>query len=151
MPYDGRTGVPSGDCNALFDNFGDQGDYFACLMSNGIQAENTVVDLNSLPNNVGDAPVAVQSDLPDWLARVFHPNINGMVAYRDAVVEAYEQYTPREAESSAVSSMPLPVFTFDPISTATSQSPEPTSVDVSALVEVPSTMATMAFATPASN
>ncbi|EDU43280.1 predicted protein [Pyrenophora tritici-repentis Pt-1C-BFP] len=36
----------------------DQGDYFACLRSDGVLAEHTALDLNSVPSNVGDAPVA---------------------------------------------------------------------------------------------
>ncbi|RMZ73071.1 esterase [Pyrenophora seminiperda CCB06] len=131
VPYDGRTNVPSGDCKALLDDDGDQGDYFACLMSNGMRASNTVIDLNNLPNNAGDGPVAVQSDLPDWLARVFHPNINGMSAYRDAIVEAYQEYAPRDVPSPTPTSMqstkspePTPVSSKSPApSLASSKSP----------------------------
>ena len=117
-------------------------------MSEGVLAASTTIDLNSLPNNAGDAPVAAQSDLPDWLARVFHPDINGMTAYCDAIVGAYETYTPHEVKSSPVASISLLVFTFDPISTATGQVPDPTSAVASAPVEIPSTMATKAVATP---
>ncbi|KAF2675940.1 hypothetical protein K458DRAFT_352534, partial [Lentithecium fluviatile CBS 122367] len=95
VPYDGK-GMPSGDCNAIFEKDGDQGEYFACLLSNGVLENNTSIDLNTLPNNAGDGTVTIQKQLPDWLARVFHPNINGMSAYRDAIIEAYENYRPRE-------------------------------------------------------
>ncbi|KAL7777493.1 hypothetical protein CFE70_004158 [Pyrenophora teres f. teres 0-1] len=135
--YDGRDKVLSGDCQTLLNNFGDQGEVVACLISNGVQADNTALDLNTVPNNFGDAPVVVQYNLPAWLARVFHPNINAMTAYRDAIVEAYKAYSSREVETSS-----LPVFTFDPIVTMTIQVPDATT-SVSAPAEAPSTMTTM--------
>ncbi|ORY05562.1 SGNH hydrolase-type esterase domain-containing protein [Clohesyomyces aquaticus] len=82
VPYDGKD-MPSGDCDALLDK-------------NRVLDHNTSIDLNALPNNAGDGPIKTQKDIPDWLARVFHPTINGMTAYRDAIIEAYENYSPRQ-------------------------------------------------------
>jgi hypothetical protein len=79
----------------LLESGADQGDYYACLLSNGLHDDGSTLDLNTLPNNAGDAPIRSQKELPDWLARVFHPNINGMTAYRDAIIEADENYSPR--------------------------------------------------------
>jgi hypothetical protein len=55
------------------------------------------LDLSKLPNNVKDSDISIKSeyDYPDSAARVFHPNIGGMTAYRDAIVEAYNNYKPR--------------------------------------------------------
>lgn len=74
-----------------------------------------------------------------------------MMAYHDAIVEAYEQHILREVESSPDSSIPLPMFTFDPISTATGQVPDPTSAVTSELLKTPSAMVTMSVATPVSS
>ncbi|KAF2174524.1 hypothetical protein K469DRAFT_475075, partial [Zopfia rhizophila CBS 207.26] len=96
--FDGK-GVPSGDCDAILDNFGDAGDYYACLMANSMMANNTSIDLRNLTNNVdGDNEVAIQSGgaLPDYLARVFHPTINGMGGYKEAIIKAYNEYSPRQ-------------------------------------------------------
>jgi len=88
--------MPSGNCKALLEQGADQGDYYACLMSKDLGSKQ-LLDLNKLPNNVKDSDVTIKSeaDYPESAARVFHPNINGMSAYRDAIVEAYNNYKPR--------------------------------------------------------
>ncbi|KAF2734093.1 hypothetical protein EJ04DRAFT_401918, partial [Polyplosphaeria fusca] len=99
VEFDGKgENVPHGDCEAILEN-GDQGDYFTCLMANGVLENDTSINLGEFPNNVpGDDEAAITSGdgVPDWIARVFHPTINGMTAYRDAIVQAYNDYTPRD-------------------------------------------------------
>ncbi|CAI6339618.1 unnamed protein product [Periconia digitata] len=98
--FDGKgKDIPSGDCNQYL--YDDQADYIMCLMAKGVVDENTSLDFNNMTNNVpGDEKgLSTQSNkgYPDWVARVFHPNINGMSAYRDAIIEAYNNYSPRVA------------------------------------------------------
>ncbi|KAJ4293386.1 hypothetical protein N0V90_008669 [Kalmusia sp. IMI 367209] len=124
--FDGKgSNIPSGDCKALLED-GDQGDYFTCLMANGVLDNNTSIDLNNMRNNVpGDGEVAITSgsDLPDWIARVFHPNINGMTAYRDAIVQAYNDYQPASAPSPSAKPSQSPKPNPSPLPSPT---PQPT-------------------------
>lgn len=99
VPFDGKD-MTSGDCAALLQSGGDQGDYFSCLMANSVHDGGTL-DLNTLSNNAGDSPISSQKQIPDSLARIFHPNINGMTAYRDAIIDAYEKYSPRQVPFEA--------------------------------------------------
>jgi hypothetical protein len=82
-------GKAAGDCQAILKNGGSQGDYFACEMANEFNAGNNI-DLSKQPNNVdGAEPLGSSDGLPLYLTRIFHPTINGMTAYRDAIVRAY--------------------------------------------------------------
>jgi hypothetical protein len=51
------------------------------------------MEFRKQPNNVnGTAIIASSDSLPDNLARIFHPNLKSMTAYRDAIVNAYKAY-----------------------------------------------------------
>jgi hypothetical protein len=68
-------------------------------MVNKLSAGNTM-EPRKQPNNVNGTPIIASSDsLPENLARIFHPSLKGMTAYRDAIVNAYKVYkavaTPR--------------------------------------------------------
>jgi hypothetical protein len=61
-------------------------------MVNKLSVGNTM-EFRKQPNNVnGTAIIASSDSLPDNLARIFHPNLKGMTAYRDAIVNAYKAY-----------------------------------------------------------
>lgn len=94
------------DCQAILDNGGDQGDYFACEMANEVKAGNAM-DISNQTNNVqGEVTITSSDSLPDYLARIFHPTINGMTGYRDAIVSAYNAY---EAAAGPTPSAPAPI------------------------------------------
>ncbi|KAL4941314.1 SGNH hydrolase-type esterase domain-containing protein, partial [Aspergillus oleicola] len=79
------------DCDAI-DDGGDDGDYYACLLSNGTRDEGVSLNLSEWPNNVpGDDELGIASsgNLPLFLARIFHPTSAGFTGYRDAVLTAY--------------------------------------------------------------
>jgi hypothetical protein len=94
MNFD-ANGVASGDCEAILEDGGDAGDYFACELANGVR-DGGAIDLREQSNNVpGSGNVSVSGSrrsggLPDFLARIFHPTVYGMAAYRDAIVDAYQ-------------------------------------------------------------
>ena len=97
VKFDGKdAGIPSGNCTAMLED-GDAASYHSCLMANGVLENGTSVDLANLTNNVkgddDDDEVILSSGggLPDWIARVFHPTIRGMEAYRNAIVDEYNR------------------------------------------------------------
>ncbi|KAL4861685.1 SGNH hydrolase-type esterase domain-containing protein [Aspergillus spectabilis] len=82
------------DCDAI-DDGGDDGDYYACLLSNATRSEEgTSVNLSQWPNNVpGDDELGIASsgNLPLFLARIFHPTSAGFTGYKEAVLTAYRE------------------------------------------------------------
>jgi hypothetical protein len=100
MAFDGKgESMILGDCQRFFRG-GDQAQYITCFMVNGLVEANGSIDFNNMTNNVpdeGEDEISVASSSesrPDWAARVFHPNINGMSAYRDAIIEKYNNLIP---------------------------------------------------------
>lgn len=117
LDFDG-TAVPSGNCSTLLHNGGDEGDYYACELANAA-LNGTTVDLNDEPYNTqGDTTLLSSGSsgaLPAFLARIFHPTINGMTGIEQAIVGAYSAL-PRPETASASSSVivPPPVSTSPP-------------------------------------
>ena len=113
----------STNCSSILDDpdNGDWGDYLACELAEAIH---TSPNATSQPipgflqanNNIsaagadqGDGVSTDSSDsLPDFLARIFHPNINGMSAYKSAIITQYQQ---------AAAQTPTPTPTPTPTST----------------------------------
>ncbi|KAJ5976550.1 hypothetical protein N7481_010257 [Penicillium waksmanii] len=89
----------SDQCSSIWDDDGDAGDYFNCLLEIGMAADGITIDLGSMPNNVagdddlGDLTVERVSSgsgsLPAFLARIFHPTVKGMTAYKQALLGVY--------------------------------------------------------------
>jgi hypothetical protein len=90
--------VGNGNCTALYgsDNEDyDWGNYYACEIADAVLAANVTLNLTALLENVpGGNDISLTSSggsgaLPSFLARVFHPTINGMTAYTRAIEAAY--------------------------------------------------------------
>lgn len=82
------------NCTSIWDDEGDAGDYFNCELNNAMAADGITIDLSSMSNNVaGNDSLGVLSSgsasLPAFLARIFHPTVNGMTAYKQAVLDVY--------------------------------------------------------------
>lgn len=61
----------SGDCKAIANNGGDQGEVWACELANAAIQNQTDVDLSQHSGNVDGAGTITSSDgLPDYLARI---------------------------------------------------------------------------------
>jgi hypothetical protein len=78
-------------------------------MANEFNAGNAM-DLSKQPNNVnGEVAITSSDNLPDYLARIFHPTKGGMTGYRDAIVSAYSAYNGAAGPtSSGAPSQPTP-------------------------------------------
>ncbi|QKX57197.1 uncharacterized protein TRUGW13939_04305 [Talaromyces rugulosus] len=93
LSADSQIASVGDDCSAIWEDNGDAGDYFSCALNNAT-ASGDSIDLSKLPNNVpGDGDVDLSSSsgskLPTFLARIFHPTINGFTAYKRAVIDVY--------------------------------------------------------------
>lgn len=68
------------------------GDYYACEMAEGAAEGDGSASTPdpSWPASVDDPSTESLDGLPDYLARIFHPTINGNGAYKDAIISAYQ-------------------------------------------------------------
>lgn len=127
----------STQCSSILDDNGDSGDYFNCLLNTGMAANDITINLDSLPNNVaGDdnlgnltASSSGSGSLPAFLARIFHPTIMGMKAYKQAILDVYH------GSASSIGSSITPLASSSPTETA---SPRPFSTTISTAVASPS-------------
>lgn len=121
------------DCEANYDNDGDQGNYFACQLAEVVNA-NPNVSLDALDGPNGTAVVPAGDDdvgvtgsgsiaLPDALARIFHPTILGMTAYRNAIAEEISNdYPAAAASASSTAAPPAPAPSTSSATSTTSAS-----------------------------
>ncbi|KAH7316953.1 hypothetical protein B0I35DRAFT_479748 [Stachybotrys elegans] len=85
------------NCTAIWEDDGDPGNYFSCLLNNATMSGDPI-DLSTLSNNVpddGDVDLSSSggSELPAFLARIFHPTIKGFGAYKQAFIDAYRVFS----------------------------------------------------------
>ncbi|KAF2833175.1 SGNH hydrolase [Ophiobolus disseminans] len=94
--------TPKGDRNAILNGGGDAGRYFQCLIANSL-VDGGENDLQAQPNNVksdSDPNLIDSKTLPGFLTRIFHPNIKGHTAYKDAFFDAYNAGKDNESPDS---------------------------------------------------
>lgn len=115
------TSVASGDCNTLYNSTeDDMGDFYACELANAALNNATTISLSNQTFNVqGDNDTALLSSgssdaLPDFLARIFHPTINGMAAIESAIVSAYSAAAVASASSTPTPTSVQPTSSPDP-------------------------------------
>jgi hypothetical protein len=93
--------TPSGDCDAILDGGGGNGNYHTCLIANAVN-NGATINLNTLSNNIApeegdDEPNA--DAYPLWIVRTFHPTNQGHEAYQKAFFAEYDKMQDGGAEA----------------------------------------------------